>query len=53
MNLDVVDQSEVRVTVGDGSCDIISYDNTVISCLPPQSSVGTLDIVVSSHIRQL
>ena len=47
MNFDVVDQSEVRVTVDDGSCDIISYTSTVISCIPPQSGVGTVSIMVS------
>ena len=47
MNFDVVDQSEVRVTVDDGTCDITSYTNTMISCVPPQSGVGTVKVVVS------
>ena len=43
----MVDQSEVRVTVGDRPCDITSYTASAISCVPPQSGSGTVDIVVS------
>ena len=43
----MVDQSEVRVTVGDRSCDITSYTNTMISCVPPQSGSGIVNITVS------
>ena len=46
----MVDQSEVQVTVDDGSCDIISYTSTMISCVPPQSGVGTANVVVSCYI---
>ena len=47
MNFGMVDQSEVRVTVDNESCDIISYTSTMISCVPPQSGVGTASITVS------
>ena len=43
----MVDQSEVRVTVGDRPCNIISRMTSAISCVPPQSGSGTLNIVVS------
>ena len=47
MNIDVVNETEVLITVGDRSCDVITYSTTVISCIPPQSGSGTLNIVVS------
>ena len=50
MNFDVVDQSEVRVTFDDESCDITSYTNIMISCVPLQSGVGTVKIVVSCYV---
>ena len=50
MNFDVVDQSEVQIKINDGSCDIISYTSTMISCIPPQSGVGTANVVVSCYI---
>ena len=48
MNLDVID--EVLITVGGRLCNItniLSISDTVISCVPPQSGSGTLNIVVS------
>ena len=47
MQFDVVDQSEVQATVGDRPCDITSYTNTMISCVPPQSGSGTVNVTVS------
>ena len=49
------DQSEVRVTVGNGMCIITSRTATNISCVPPQSGSGTVDVMVCQpitlHIR--
>ena len=50
MGFDAVDQSEVTIRIGNtGTCNIISYSSTAISCVPPQSGVGTLDVVVRSN----
>ena len=48
--LDVVDQSEVRVTVGDGQCEITSFTAANISCVPPQSGVGIVNVTVCQPI---
>ena len=52
MNLLVVDENEILVTVGDGQCNITTRTNNEISCIPPQSASGTLNniIVVSVYI---
>ena len=52
MRFDAADQSEVRVTVGDGSCSITSYTDTMISCVPPQSGSGIVNVTVSVAINQ-
>ena len=49
IGFNVVDQGEVIIRIGNaGTCNIVSYSSTVISCVPPQSGVGTLNVVVSS-----
>ena len=47
MNLMAVDENEILVTVGDERCNIITHSNNEISCIPPQSGSGTLNIAVS------
>jgi len=47
INFNLVDESEVQITVGGRLCIITSYTNTAISCLPPQSDA---DVVVSSFM---
>ena len=51
MGFDAVDQSEVTINIGNTeTCNIISYSPSTISCIPPQSGVGTLNVVVSSQL---
>ena len=45
----MVEYSELEITVGDGLCSSIMVHNvTVLTCVPPQSGSGTVDIIVSS-----
>ena len=45
----MVEDSELEITIGDGFCSRIMIHNaTVLTCVPPQSGSGTVDIIVSS-----
>ena len=53
-NLNAVDESELEIEVGDGSCtNIVIHNATLITCMPPQSGSGTVDIIVSSYILEM
>ena len=49
MNLLVVDENEILVTVGDRRCNITTRNNIEISCIPPQSGSGNADFVVCKN----
>ena len=49
-NLNFVDQSEVRVTVGNRPCNISSYTDSEILCVPPQSGSGNANVMVCKTV---
>ena len=45
----MVELSEVEIKIGDRSCsNIMIHNATVLTCMPPQSGSGTVDIIVST-----
>ena len=45
----MVEDSELEIVIGDGLCsNIIIHNATMLTCIPPQSGSGTVDIMVSS-----
>ena len=45
----MVEDIDLEVEIGDRLCsNIMIYNATVLTCMPPQSGSGTVDIMVSS-----
>ena len=45
----MVEDSELEIEIGNELCsNIMIHNATVLTCIPPQSGSGTVDIMVSS-----
>ena len=50
MNLMVVDENEILVTVGNERCNITTHSDNEISCIPSQTGSGSADFVVCKTV---